>query len=182
MSLLAESYERHKRFHAEIARRAALVPQKEKPKSHFIPNTPFGVAKLAPEFVKAIAATITPARNYMQEWHHCMWFYDLIGGEERPEGFPPTIERIQEAVASFYGVSRDDLTARYRTAKVIRPRHVAMYLCKKLTKRSYPQIAKRFGGRDHSTGVHAFQKISDQLLHDEKLFSDIATLTAMVQL
>jgi chromosomal replication initiator protein len=69
------------------------------------------------------------------------------------------IEDIQRVVARQYNVSRADLLSSRRTANVVRPRQVAMYLAKVLTLRSLPEIGRRFGGRDHTTVLHAVRKI-----------------------
>ena len=69
------------------------------------------------------------------------------------------IEDIQRIVARQYNVSRSDLLSSRRTANVVRPRQVAMYLAKTLTLRSLPEIGRRFGGRDHTTVLHAVRKI-----------------------
>ena len=71
------------------------------------------------------------------------------------------IEDIQRIVARQYNVSRADLLSSRRTANVVRPRQVAMYLAKILTLRSLPEIGRRFGGRDHTTVLHAVRKIED---------------------
>lgn len=70
------------------------------------------------------------------------------------------IEDIQRVVARQYNLSRSDLLSARRTANVVRPRQVAMYLCKVLTLRSLPEIGRRFGGRDHTTVLHAVSKIA----------------------
>ena len=70
------------------------------------------------------------------------------------------IEDIQRVVARQYNVSRADLLSSRRTANVVRPRQVAMYLAKTLTLRSLPEIGRRFGGRDHTTVLHAVRKIA----------------------
>jgi hypothetical protein len=181
MSVLAQAVERRKRFHADIARRAALLAPKAD-RSYSIPNTPFGVTKPAPEVVKTVVASIKPTRDRMRDWYHCMWFFDLIEKEEEPRLMLPGVEYIQEVVAQFYGLSRCDLISDSRVGKLIRPRHVAMYLCRQFTRRSLPQIAKRFGGRDHSTAIHAVKKVSREILIDENLAADVAALTALVQL
>lgn len=182
MSVLAQANERHKRFHADIARRAALLAPKPV-RTYSIPNTPFGVAKPAPEVIKTVIASIKPARDNMREWYHCMWFFDLIEKEEAPPRIVlPGVEYIQEVTAQFYGLSRHDLISASRVGKLIRPRHVAIYLCRKFTKRSLSQISKRFGGRDHSSALHAVRKIAREMLTDENLAADIAALTALVQL
>ena len=82
------------------------------------------------------------------------------------------IEDIQKLVATHYNVSRADILSSRRTANVVRPRQVAMYLSKVLTLRSLPEIGRRFGGRDHTTVIHAVRKIegltgSDRTLLDE---------------
>ena len=69
------------------------------------------------------------------------------------------IEDIQRVVARQYNVSRADLLSSRRTANVVRPRQIAMYLAKTLTLRSLPEIGRRFGGRDHTTVLHAVRKI-----------------------
>jgi|HubBroStandDraft_2_1064218.scaffolds.fasta_scaffold18306_2 chromosomal replication initiator protein len=81
---------------------------------------------------------------------------DLIRPVERQR---VRIENIQRIVARQYNVSRADLLSSRRTANVIRPRQVAMYLAKILTLRSLPEIGRRFGGRDHTTVLHAVRKI-----------------------
>src|SRR5947208_9463121 len=70
------------------------------------------------------------------------------------------IEDIQRVVARQYNVSRADLLSSRRTANVVRPRQVAMYLAKTLTLRSLPEIGRRFGGRDHTTVLHGVRKIA----------------------
>ena len=69
------------------------------------------------------------------------------------------IEDIQKRVATHYNVSRADLLSSRRTAAVVMPRQIAMFLAKSLTLRSLPEIGRRFGGRDHTTVLHAVRKI-----------------------
>ena len=69
------------------------------------------------------------------------------------------IEAIQKLVTSRFNVSRADILSSRRTATVVRPRQIAMYLSKLLTPRSLPEIGRRFGGRDHTTVLHAVRKI-----------------------
>jgi chromosomal replication initiator protein len=79
------------------------------------------------------------------------------------------IEDIQRIVAKHYNVSRADILSARRTAGVVKPRQIAMYLAKSLTLRSLPEIGRRFGGRDHTTVLHAVRKI-DTLTNDDKVF------------
>jgi chromosomal replication initiator protein len=91
------------------------------------------------------------------------------------------IEDIQRVVARQYNVSRSDLLSSRRTANVVRPRQVAMYLAKILTLRSLPEIGRRFGGRDHTTVLHAVRKIEALAGHDAALAEEIEGLKRQLQ-
>ncbi len=71
-------------------------------------------------------------------------------------------QNILKAVADFYGVSQNDLTKRSRKKEVVRPRQVAMFLLREETKLSFPEIGAKLGGRDHSTVIHAYEKIKKE--------------------
>jgi chromosomal replication initiator protein len=91
------------------------------------------------------------------------------------------IEDIQRVVARQYNVSRSDLLSSRRTANVVRPRQVAMYLAKTLTLRSLPEIGRRFGGRDHTTVLHAVRKIEGLVGNDVVLAEEIEVLKRQLQ-
>ena len=91
------------------------------------------------------------------------------------------IEEIQRIVARQYNVSRADLLSSRRTANVVRPRQVAMYLAKTLTLRSLPEIGRRFGGRDHTTVLHAVRKIENLVNTDNALAEEIEILKRQLQ-
>jgi chromosomal replication initiator protein len=91
------------------------------------------------------------------------------------------IEDIQRVVARQYNVSRSDLLSSRRTANVVRPRQVAMYLAKTLTLRSLPEIGRRFGGRDHTTVLHAVRKIEGLVGNDVSLAEEIEGLKRQLQ-
>jgi chromosomal replication initiator protein len=91
------------------------------------------------------------------------------------------IEDIQRVVARQYNVSRADLLSSRRTANVVRPRQVAMYLAKTLTLRSLPEIGRRFGGRDHTTVLHAVRKIENLVNTDNALAEEIELLKRQLQ-
>jgi chromosomal replication initiator protein len=91
------------------------------------------------------------------------------------------IEDIQRIVARQYNVSRSDLLSSRRTANVVRPRQVAMYLAKTLTLRSLPEIGRRFGGRDHTTVLHAVRKIEGLVGNDMALAEEIEILKRQLQ-
>ena len=91
------------------------------------------------------------------------------------------IEDIQRVVARQYNVSRSDLLSSRRTANVVRPRQVAMYLAKTLTLRSLPEIGRRFGGRDHTTVLHAVRKIEGLVAKDVALSDEVESLKRQLQ-
>jgi chromosomal replication initiator protein len=82
-----------------------------------------------------------------------------------------TIDEIQRKVAEHYGLRMQDMHSARRARTIARPRQVAMYLCKKLTARSLPEIGRKFGGRDHTTVMHAVRKIEELMMQDQH-FSD----------
>ena len=87
-----------------------------------------------------------------------------------------TIQLIQEVVAEFYKVSVEALNSKRRDTEIAFPRQVAMYLCRTLTDRSLPQIGEAFGGRNHTTVMHAHEKISTQLREDPELATTLKDL------
>ncbi|MEN5083865.1 chromosomal replication initiator protein DnaA [Bosea sp. TWI1241] len=91
------------------------------------------------------------------------------------------IEEIQKLVATRYNVSRADILSERRTAAVVKPRQIAMYLAKALTPRSLPEIGRRFGGRDHTTVLHAVRKIEKAIGEDRSLHEEVDLLKRMLQ-
>ncbi len=91
------------------------------------------------------------------------------------------IEDIQKLVANHYNVTKADILSSRRTATVVRPRQIAMYLSKVLTLRSLPEIGRRFGGRDHTTVLHAVRKIETLSHTDTPLSEELELLKRMLQ-
>jgi chromosomal replication initiator protein len=91
------------------------------------------------------------------------------------------IDDILKIVGRHYNVGRTDLLSPRRARAVVMPRQIGMYLAKKLTARSLPEIGRRFGGRDHSTVLHAVRKIDEQIKGDEKLAREVALLIRLVE-
>ena len=79
-----------------------------------------------------------------------------------------TVDLIQRKVAEYFEVRPSDMTAKRRSKNVVYPRHIAMYLCREMTELSYPEIGDQFGGRDHTTILHAYEKIKKDLRKDQK--------------
>jgi chromosomal replication initiator protein len=88
-----------------------------------------------------------------------------------------TVDEIQKLTADHFGLKQADLLSERRTRSVARPRQVAMWLCKQHTTRSYPDIGRRFGGRDHTTVLHAVKKIEELLTSDDQIARDVEALT-----
>ncbi|MBW3097630.1 chromosomal replication initiator protein DnaA [Pseudohoeflea sp. DP4N28-3] len=90
------------------------------------------------------------------------------------------IEDIQRAVSRHYNVSKQELISNRRTRVIVKPRQIAMYLAKTMTPRSFPEIGRRFGGRDHTTVLHAVRKIEDLIGSDTKLGHEIELLKRLI--
>nr|WP_188762705.1 chromosomal replication initiator protein DnaA [Polymorphobacter glacialis] len=91
-----------------------------------------------------------------------------------------TIDEIQRKVAEYYHLKMTDLLSARRAREVARPRQVAMYLAKRLTPRSLPEIGRRFGGRDHTTVMHAVKRIEELRVADREIDADVAHLTRLL--
>ena len=91
-----------------------------------------------------------------------------------------TIELIQDIVANYYNLRIEDFKSARRTRNIAYPRQIAMYLCRKLTDMSLPKIGEEFGGRDHTTVIHAYEKISAGLKKDESLKNAIGDITKKI--
>lgn len=86
------------------------------------------------------------------------------------------IEDIQRAVANHFNVTKSDLLSARRNRSIVRPRQIAMYLSKQMTPRSLPEIGRRFGGRDHTTVLHAVRKIEELIGEDAAVARDVDVL------
>ena len=100
-----------------------------------------------------------------------------------PDGSAPeiTADQIMEATSEYFGVSVDDLRGQSRSRVLVNARQVAMYLCRELTDLSLPRIGQAFGGRDHTTVMHADRKIRQQMAERRSLYNQIAELTNRIK-
>jgi chromosomal replication initiator protein len=87
-----------------------------------------------------------------------------------------SVENIQKTVADFYSIKVADMYSKKRPANIARPRQIAMYLAKELTQKSLPEIGELFGGRDHTTVLHAVRKIADERSKDAQLNHELHVL------
>jgi chromosomal replication initiator protein len=84
-----------------------------------------------------------------------------------------SVENIQKSVADFYNMKVADMYSKRRPANIARPRQIAMFMAKELTQKSLPEIGELFGGRDHTTVLHAVRKITEERAHDSQLNHEI---------
>ncbi len=92
-----------------------------------------------------------------------------------------TIDEIQRAVCEYYRIDRSEMSSKRRARAVVRPRQVAMYIAKVMTPRSYPEIGRKFGGRDHSTVIHAVRLVEDLRAQDSDMDNDVRTLLRQLE-
>ena len=103
--------------------------------------------------------------------------HDLLRANDRRV----TIEEIQKRVAEHFNIKLSEIHSARRARAVARPRQVAMYLSKQLTSRSLPEIGKKFGGRDHTTVIHAVKTIEALMANDRALAEDVELLRRMLE-
>jgi len=92
-----------------------------------------------------------------------------------------TIDRIQKKVAEHFAVRIADMTGKRRTANIVFPRQVAMYLARRHTKASFHQIGEAFGGRDHGTVLHACKTISARMNKEDSVQQTLAKLALQIE-
>ncbi len=100
-----------------------------------------------------------------------------------PDGSGPeiTADQIMASTSDYFGVSLEDLRGHSRSRVLVNARQVAMYLCRELTDLSLPRIGQAFGGRDHTTVMHADRKIRQQMAERRSLYNQIAELTNRIK-
>jgi len=103
--------------------------------------------------------------------------HDLLRANDRRV----TIEEIQKRVSAHFNVRIADMHSARRARAVARPRQVAMYLSKQLTSRSLPEIGRKFGGRDHTTVMHAVRKVEELKATDSSFAEDVELLRRMLE-
>ena len=114
----------------------------------------------------------------------------IVAYEEEPEsievcvlpivGGKPTVDAIKRVVCRQYGLTHNEIISTRRDRKVARPRQIAMYLCKEKTSLSFPEIGRRFGGKDHTTVIHATRTVKILARKDWLVAYDVAQLEAQL--
>ena len=103
---------------------------------------------------------------------------DLIPNEETPE---ITAAAIMGQTASYFSVTLEDLCGTSRSRTLVTARQIAMYLCRELTELSLPKIGQHFGGRDHTTVMHAERKIKQQMAERRSTYNQVTELTNRIK-
>ena len=98
-------------------------------------------------------------------------------GAGAPGSAAPSLEAIQDAVCERFRITRDELLSTSRAARLVWPRQVAMYLARENTDLTFPDIARRFGGRNHTTVMHAVRRTADRLTSDREAYDTVRELT-----
>lgn len=94
---------------------------------------------------------------------------------------PITASIILDATTKMFAIPLDQLQGKSRTRDLVHARQICMYVCRELTDLSYPQIGKEFGGRDHTTVIHAYDKISDQIKDRRETYEDVTSLIQSIR-
>ena len=106
-----------------------------------------------------------------------VWLADFLRAYDRRV----TIEEIKKKVAEHYGLKVQDLESANRQRSIVRPRQISMFLARKLTPRSYPEIGRRFGNRDHTTVMHAYETIERLMLIDPTFAEEVEQLRLSIR-
>lgn len=104
------------------------------------------------------------------------WVTEVLTRHVAPEARRVSVDQIQKTVAQYFDLRVAELLSRRRTRAIAVPRQIAMYLAKELTTRSYPDLARRFGGRDHTTVIHGVRRIAALIEADPGLADTVASL------
>lgn len=105
-------------------------------------------------------------------------FWFRIVSDKPAPGAETMIEDVLRACCKYFEITRSQITSARRTANVVYPRQIAMYLCKLHTTKSYPEIGRRIGGRDHTTVLHGHKKVEGKIKRDWLLAYDVAMVEA----
>jgi hypothetical protein len=168
--------ERSQNFRASIAARAAdLADRKANEALRMLRVVSLETPLSRAPSIQTIAPEAMPAET---DPPNPSWFL-VLAPEPRRSDYP-SILQIQKVVAAHFKVTVTDIMSRRRTADIVLPRQIAVYLCKEMTLHSYPQIGRRFGGKDHTTVLHSVQKMERLCLEESALAHDIAILTETI--
>lgn len=170
-----ECIERSRQFHADIARKAR-------------PDKPINLSR--PPARRARVELKTPAPppkpvvtdEMVGEWvQRQKQIYPWFSIVEEFAAPLPKIELIQKIICRHFNIVLKDMLSQRRTADVVYPRQIGMFLCKEFTKRSLPEIGRRFGNRDHTTVLHAVRVVAEREGTNEALAQDLKAIREQIR-
>ena len=152
--------------HYRNVRKRLMQPPKPRPPEPQLPRPP------EPQLPRPPEPQLKPSVTWV------MWPCVAIGVKRMRFEIEPVISvrEIVRIVAGYYGVAVNDLQSQCRTRPLVDARHVAIYLAREMTPKSFPLIAAALGGRDHTTAMHGYRRMCRILATDEKLRDDIAAI------
>lgn len=161
--------DRSRQFHAKIAARAAELRAR----------------RAIPIVVVEAPPPPEPERDLFTRWMESWsnhptqrgWF--SIAEEINPSF--PSISLVLRVVCNHFNLTKAEMFARYRAAPIVRARQVGMFLAKEMTKRSLPEIGRRFGGKDHTTVLHSIRKIALCEKQDEAFAAELESIRAQIR-
>lgn len=134
---------------------------------------------IADDPMVAILESAIEAQPTWEDRQKAHWFSIVESGPiPRPVRRWPTIMEIQRAVCLHYGVSRRDMLAPGRHKSIALARQIAVYICRRTTIHSLPELGRRFGGRDHTTQIHAVKKIRRMMEADPAFAAEVEAIIA----
>jgi len=130
--------------------------------------------------VEPVAPRPKISRYYTDAAYEASWSVEICG-LEMIYG-PTNINTILKVVAKHYKVSIDDIVSARRTSDIVMPRHIAMYLARTMTPRSFPEVGRRMGNRDHTTVLHGFKKIERLVRENPNVADDVNAIKRSIMM
>lgn len=169
----------------DLETRTAILRSKAEEEQINVPNDVLSfIASKVDTNVRELESALLRVRVAAQ-LHHAHITIELanetLKGMEAADEAVISIDLIQKKVAAYYNIRQSDIVGKKRVKQIVFPRQIAMYLARELTESSLPKIGKEFGGKDHTTVLHAIDKIEKQLAEDDNLQDDIRNLRMELQ-
>lgn len=168
----------------ELETRVAILMQKAEEKNVYLPNeVAFFIAKKLKSNIRELEGalnTIIANAKFSSKMITIDFAKDALRHIFELQKKIITIEKIQKTVAKYYKIKISDILSRKRSRSITRPRQMAMMIAKKLTNHSLPEIGEAFGGRDHTTVLHACKKIYQLQKHTYSIKEDFSNLIKLL--
>ena len=169
----------------DLETRTAILRSKAEEEQINVPNDVLSfIASKVDTNVRELESALLRVREAAQLHHAPITIEranETLKGMEAADEAVISIDLIQKKVAAYYNIRQSDIVGKKRVKQIVFPRQIAMYLARELTESSLPKIGKEFGGKDHTTVLHAIDKIEKQLAEDDNLQDDIRNLRMELQ-